>query len=222
MKEVVFINIVAKKENIIDLTMTRLRKVNREGMDALIEFLVENTDYFTAPASTKYHGNYEGGLIRHSNNVVNLLYEKNKRYNLGIPDESVIICGLLHDICKCNFYQKSVKWEKENGKWKSFLSYSIKDTMPLGHGAKSVIILQEFIKLTDLEKYMIMWHMYNHDLSEYNKYTLNNAVELHPAIVAMYTADLESSTYLEEKVELIEISQEEANRIQDLNKKNRI
>ena len=165
MKEVVFINIVAKKENIIDLTMTRLRKVNREGMDALIEFLVENTDYFTAPASTKYHGNYEGGLIRHSNNVVNLLYEKNKRYNLGIPDESIIICGLLHDICKCNFYQKSVKWEKENGKWKSFLSYSIKDTMPLGHGAKSVIILQEFIKLTDLEKYMIMWHMYNHDLS---------------------------------------------------------
>lgn len=87
--------------------------------------------------------------------------------------------------------------------------------MPLGHGAKSVIILQDFIKLTDLEKHLIFWHMHIHDVSDYNKYALNKAVELYPAIVTMYTADLESSTYFEEKIDLLEISQEEANKIQD-------
>lgn len=188
-------------------------------MDILIDNLEMNTDYLTAPASTNFHGNHESGLIIHCNQVVNLLYEKNKRYNLGIPDDSIIICGLLHDICKCNFYEKGVKWIKENKEWKSYLGYSINDTMPLGHGAKSVIMLQEFIKLTELEKYLIMWHMYSHDLSDYNKYTLNNAVELYPAIVAMYTADLEASTYFERKVELLEISNEEANKIQDEKKR---
>lgn len=211
----IFINNENKNNENINLTLSRLQKVNREGMDKLINYLKNDTDYFTAPASTKFHGNFKGGLIEHCNNVVNLLYEKNKRYNLNILDESIIICGLLHDICKCNFYEKSVKWAKENNQWKAFLGFAINDTLPLGHGAKSVIILQDFIKLTDLEKHLIMWHMYSHDLSEYNKYTLNKAVELYPAIVAFYTADLEASTFLEEKVDLLEISQEEANKIQN-------
>lgn len=215
----IFINNEIKNNEIANLTLSRLEKVKRKGMDRLIDYLINKADYLTAPASTNFHGNYEGGLIEHCNYVVNLLYEKNKRYELGIPDESIIICGLLHDICKCDFYDRSVKWVKENKEWKAYLRYSVEDTMPLGHGAKSVIILQDFIKLTELEKYLIMWHMYTNDLSDYNKYTLNNAVELYPAIVAMYTADLEASTYFEKKVDLLEISNEEANRIQAEKKK---
>lgn len=212
-------NTEIKGNEVVNLTLSRLRKVKREGMDELIDNLVNKTDWLYAPASTNFHGNFEGGLIIHCNNVVNFLYEKNKRYNLNIPDESIIICGLLHDICKCNFYEKSVKWQKEDNKWKSYLGYSIQDTMPLGHGAKSVIMLQRYIELTELEIYLIMWHMYSHDLSDYNKYTLNNAVELYPAIIAMYTADLEASNFFEKKVEMLEISNEEANRIQDENKR---
>lgn len=105
---------------------------------------------------------------------------------------------------------------------RALLSYTLSDEMPSGHGSKSVIIIQDFIKLTDLEKLLIMWHINHHYVSEMNKRSLNNAITLIPAIIAMHTADLEASTFLEETIDLIEISKEDANIIQNRdNKKDR-
>lgn len=87
------------KEDILNL----LGLVKREGMPALITYLKES-DFFTAPCSTQFHLACEGGLAKHSLNVYDLLTEKVKRYSLGTPEDSIVICGLLHDLCKTNYY----------------------------------------------------------------------------------------------------------------------
>ena len=198
------------KEKIISL----LETVQREGMQDLINYL-ESSDYFTAPASTKYHSCHPGGLAEHSLNVYKLLEHKNKVYKLEIPQESIIIIALLHDLCKVDFYateKKSVlkgkikvmKNRKVDGEWKQVEeevndwqeedTYTVKDQFPAGHGEKSVIILQKYIKLTDFEIMAIRWHM---GFSEQVGYSFNNVLELMPSIIAIYTADLEASYILE-------------------------
>ena len=88
------------KEEIIQL----LKSTNREGIDKVIEYM-ENSDYFTAPASTRFHGAYEGGLAEHSYKVYEILKHKveNCVKEIKIPEESIIIVSLLHDICKTNY-----------------------------------------------------------------------------------------------------------------------
>ena len=101
-----------------------LQSTNREGMDKLLEFL-EKSDFYTAPASTRYHGNYEGGLLEHSMKVYEIFKEKIKQSGLQTPEESVIISALLHDICKTNFYKIDYRnaknalgvWEKVPYYW---------------------------------------------------------------------------------------------------------
>jgi hypothetical protein len=180
-------------ENIKQTIMEALKSTNRQGIEAVIDYL-ENSDYFTAPASTKYHSCYEGGLADHSLNVYNILQHKNKVYKLELPLETVAICGLLHDICKCNFYAKGTKNVKENGVWIQKEIYEVKDDNPLGHGEKSVILLQDMIKLTTFELYAIRWHMGFTDSKEPH-YTLHSALEMLPGIIALHTSDIEA-TYL--------------------------
>lgn len=178
-------------------------KVKRVGMTKLVEWLCDS-DYFAAPCSTKYHCSYDGGLAEHSWNVYKLFKEKNKRYKLGLSDDCVIICGLLHDVCKVNLYKKIAKqvvgsWQNNPGVKTNMLigTYEYNDKFPLNHGHKSVIILQRFIKLTDEECCLIAWHMSGFDISPYSKQTYYNAVEMYPAIVALFSADYEATTFLE-------------------------
>jgi len=163
-----------------------MNKVNRNGSVPLKYWLETETDFLNAPASTKYHGSYECGLLEHSIIVHSLLEEKNKIYNLGLSEETVIICGLLHDVCKTNFY-------KRNG-----TSYKVDDQFPVGHGEKSVFLLQRFIELTNQEIAMIRWHMVAFDVSIHfdypNGYAFRNAVKKWPQIVFLFTADYEAST----------------------------
>lgn len=178
-----------------------LRKVDREDMDKLISWL-EKSDFFTAPASTKFHGNYEGALVEHSLNVYELLNEKAKRFNLNVSEENIIIAALLHDVCKVNFYKKEVKWRKDkNDKWEQYEPYVIDDSMPLGHGEKSVMLLQAFIKLKREEIFMIRYHMGGF-LGEEEKRNMYKAIDLVPSIVAIHTADFEASTFLEKTIEI--------------------
>ena len=145
------------KEEFIKL----LKNTNREGMDKLIEF-INKTDFFKAPASTRYHGNYEGGLLEHSMKVYEILKEKVKNSSIPIntSEESLIIIALLHDICKVNFYKVDYRNAKnEFGEWEKVPYYTVDDTIPYGHGEKSVMMLTEYIKLTSEEKYCIRWHM---------------------------------------------------------------
>lgn len=184
------------KNKIISL----LDGTQRKGIDRVIKYL-EESDFFVAPASTKYHGNYDGGLAEHSLNVYNLLIEKNQKFDLGLSDISVAIVSLLHDICKVNFYNKQTCWRKnDSNRWESYEGYKVQDDFPIGHGEKSVIMLQNFIRLTKEEMLMIRWHMGNSEPSEMQM-NISNAYNLVPAAVALHTSDMEASYLLEQHIE---------------------
>ena len=200
-------------ENLKNLILDRLKSIKRDGIDELIDYLVNRTDYFTAPASTKFHSNFEGGLAYHSHNVVELLSQKNKQYNLGLSDETIYLTGYLHDLCKCNMYEKTMRLKKDEmtGKWIGYASYEINEKIPLGHGEKSVILLQQFVKLTLEECLMIRWHMGAYvPKDEYRDY--NKAVEMYKTVLAFSNSDAEASHMLEEVREPELYSIEEYNR----------
>ena len=188
-----------------EMIITLLTQTKRPGINNLLTYLCQDTDYFTAPASTKYHSNYEGGLAEHSLKVMELWDKKNELYKLNIPEESIIICALLHDLCKCNFYVKGKKNVKEGKKpdgrdnWVEKEVWDVDDKLPYGHGAKSVILLQRFIELTEFEILAILHHMGVPE-SYSDRMAYNAAVEKCPAIITLHTADMESS-YLFERVE---------------------
>ncbi|NME83724.1 hypothetical protein [Clostridium sp. SM-530-WT-3G] len=182
-----------------DKIIERLKSIKRDGIDDLIKYLLERTDYFTAPASTKFHSNFDGGLAFHSNNVVELLIQKNEQYKLGLSLDTIYLTGYLHDLCKCNIYEKTMRLKKDEmtGKWIGYASYEINENVPLGHGEKSVILLQQFVKLTLEECLMIRWHMGAYipkeDYRDYNK-----AIEMYKSVLAFTNADAEASHFLEE------------------------
>jgi len=185
-------NNINTKETIIDL----LSKVNRDGMEELISFL-EKSDYFTAPASTVHHASYKGGLADHSLHVYRVLNMKSKAYKRNLPEETIILTGLLHDICKVDIYKNVKKWRKnDNGKWEEYEVYAAEDNFPAGHGEKSVIILQKFIKLSDLEIMMIRYHM-GPFISKDEYPSFHRAIDLYPDIVLLFTSDFESSAIYE-------------------------
>ena len=164
-------------------------------LEKLYEFL-EKTDFFTAPASTKYHGAYEGGLVQHSLAVYEELHVLNQLYGVQCNYDSVIIVALLHDVCKINFYKSGTKNVKNEttGQWEKQPYYFIEDQIPLGHGEKSVIILQQYIKsLTSDEIYAIRWHMGGFDdagRSYGGGMALGAAFEKCPLAVLLHMADL--------------------------------
>lgn len=184
------------KGKIIEL----LSSTERKGIDRAIKYLQES-DFFVAPASTKYHGNYDGGLAEHSLNVYELFKEKNEKFDLGLSNESIIIVTLLHDICKVNFYNKQTCWRKNDAnRWESYEGYKVQDDFPIGHGEKSVIMLQNFIRLSKEEMLMIRWHMGNTEPKEMQM-NISNAYSIVPAAVALHTADMEASYLLEDHFE---------------------
>ena len=173
-----------------------LRSTNREGMENLIEFL-DKTDFYKAPASTRFHGNFEGGLIEHSMKVYEILKDKvkNSAIELDVGDDTIIITGLLHDICKANFYKTDYRNAKnERGEWEKVPYYTIDDTIPYGHGEKSVMMLSEYIKLTAEEKYAIRWHMgFSEPKEVYN--TIGAAFKKYPFALLVHEADLEANYF---------------------------
>ena len=185
-------SVEATKNQIISL----LKKVNRDGIDRLIEFL-EKTDYFTAPASTRFHSNYEGGLADHSLNVYKELKELT---NDAWPEETIIIIGLLHDICKVNNYKVEMRNKKnpDTGVWYQEPYYTSEDLMPLGHGEKSVMLISEFIRLTKEELYSIRWHMGGYEPKE-NYNSISSAYYKYPLAVYTHMADLKA-TYIDEEI----------------------
>jgi hypothetical protein len=173
-----------------------LKSTNREGMDNLLEF-IERTDFYKAPASTRYHGAYEGGLLEHSLKVYEILKDKVKNASIDISTnpESLIIIALLHDICKVNFYKVDYRNAKnEFGEWEKVPYYTIEDTIPYGHGEKSVMMLTEYIKLTSEEKYCIRWHMgFTEPKESYT--TLGQAFKKYPLALLVHEADLEATYF---------------------------
>ncbi len=191
------------KDTIIQL----LQSVNRDGIENLIDYLTNKSDFFTAPASTRFHGAKPGYLARHSLNVyyrlLALLLNERDTYKRWEDDkawaevsESAIIVGLLHDICKTNFYvlgSRNVK-NKETGQWESVPVYTIDDKLPYGHGEKSVYIASAYIQLNREEAMSIRWHMGGFDNAVMGgDYGLNVAFDKFPLALLTHLADMQAS-----------------------------
>lgn len=181
-------------------------KITREGADKLLSYLCsENCDFFTAPASSRYHSAYEGGLLDHSLNVYECLVDYLNRprvkelYDVHYSDESIAIAALLHDLCKINFYKTSMRNVKdENGRWQSVPYYTIDDTLPYGHGEKSVYIISGYMRLTRDEAFAIRYHMGFSNVSDSEKNNVAKAFEMFPLAVALSFADQEATYFMEE------------------------
>ena len=178
-------------------------KITREGADKLLDFLLNGSDFFTAPASTRYHGAHEGGLVEHSLNVYDCLADMvgrlKERYGIEYPEESIAIAGLLHDICKVNFYKTSYRNVKdETGRWQSVPYYTIEDTLPYGHGEKSAYIVSAYIRLTRDEAFAIRYHMGFSGTEDPGN--VGRALEMFPLAYATCCADMEAAFLLEGKL----------------------
>ncbi len=179
-------------QNNWDTIKEELMNTSREGIEALVSYL-DTSDFKTAPASTKHHLSIEGGLMQHSLNVLKFARNINKDFDLKIDDNSLVLAGLLHDLCKVNYYEMGWEWDKEvkdkTGKWEKKDVWKVKDALPLGHGEKSAILASSLVELTPDELAGIRWHMLKWDVSEYQKYTLQDAMVKYPLIKVVAIAD---------------------------------
>ena len=179
--------------------------IKREGAKEFLKFL-EQTDFFVAPASTKYHSAYEGGLCEHSIKVYKRLLrliqsEYGEKFEEKISHESIAICGLLHDICKLNTYKTQMRNVKENNMWVQKPFYTVDDTVPYGHGEKSVYMISGFMRLSREEAMMINWHMGPYDLRvKGGSFALSDVFYMFPNAMLMYLADMQAA-YLDETIE---------------------
>ncbi len=184
------------KQKFIDIFSSN---VTRDGKNELLDWLI-GTDFFTAPASTKFHCACEGGLLMHSLNVYNVFMDKH--YEEGKDTlESVTIATLLHDLCKAQFYKKSFRNVKNEttGAWEKKEVFQIDDVFPYGHGEKSVFLIERFIRLKTSEAVAIRWHMGGFDEAvRGGSFAISQAYDKYPLAVKLHLSDLEA-TYLHEK-----------------------
>ena len=191
---------MAAKEEFLEIYQTN---IHREGSEELLDYLTNKSDFFTAPASARFHGSYAGGLCDHSVNVYRCLraYLDRQRvqelYGLEYSQESVAIAALLHDLCKVGCYKKGFRNVKNDatGQWERVPTYTFDDPLPYGHGEKSVYIISGFLRLTREEAMAIRWHM--GFSGEEDKRTVGQALEQYPLAFALSVADMEATYFLE-------------------------
>ncbi|MCI7473020.1 MAG: hydrolase [Clostridiales bacterium] len=176
--------------------------IHREGSDALLDYLEHKSDFFTSPASARFHGSYPGGLCEHSVNVYRCLeaYLERERvrelYGLDYAPETVALVSLLHDVCKIGCYRGGTRNVKgPDGKWQSVPTFFYEDTLPYGHGEKSVYILSGFLRLTREEAMAIRWHM--GFSGDEDKRLVGQAFQQYPLAFALSVADMEATYFLE-------------------------
>lgn len=178
--------------------------IHREGSDKLLDYLLsEHCDFFTAPASTRFHGAHPQGLLEHSLNVYDCLCDYLSReraktlYHMNYSDETIAIVALLHDICKVNCYKESTRNVKVNGAWTQVPYYEYDDQLPYGHGEKSVYIITGFMRLSREEAFAIRYHMGFSGNDEVRN--VGQSFEQFPLSFALSCADMEATYYLEGK-----------------------
>lgn len=190
------------KEEFIELYQ---ELIHREGADALLDYLENKSDFFTCPASARFHGAYVGGLCDHSLNVYHCLTDYLARervqelYGLKVPPESAAIAALLHDLCKIGCYKAGTRNVKNEatGAWEKVPTFYYEDPLPYGHGEKSVYIISGFIKLKREEAMAIRWHM-GFSGTEDSR-LVGKAFAKYPLAFALSVADMEATYFLEEE-----------------------
>lgn len=173
--------------------------VGRDGVEELIAWL-RSSDFYTAPASTRYHGAHEGGLLEHCLTVYEELRGLVAYYDYEdeISLESVTICGLLHDLCKVGCYKTEMRWRKDSSnRWEQYPTYKFDEDYPFGgHGAKSVYLVQHFMRLEPDEAAAINCHMGAYDMSSYSKPSV--AYSAYPLAWLLHVAD-EAATHIDKR-----------------------
>jgi hypothetical protein len=196
--------------------------ISRDGIDNLMEWVEHETDFFTAPASTRYPGSYEGGLLEHSLNVYDrLVREMQHTVGAGWEDiyspEAVAIVALFRDLCQIDRYIITEKWRKdEDGQWESYEAYDYnREKSEMGHGSQSVFYLQKFIQLTEAEAQAIYWNMGAYDISPYATLAAcSETFKWNPLSFLVHRADM-AATYVVENEAFVygegeqEVAQEE-------------
>ena len=178
--------------------------IKREGSKELLDWL-KKTDFFVAPASTKFHSAVAGGLCYHSLLVYerfknNLQNEYKEKLSDIISEESIAIIALLHDVCKVDCYKQDFRNVKVNNEWVKQPCYSYSDPLPYGHGEKSVYMISGFMKLTREEALAINWHMGGFDSRVIGGYYgLSNVFSNYPTSVLFHISDIQA-TYLDEEI----------------------
>lgn len=188
------------KEEFIEIYQAN---IHREGSDTLLDYLTGKSDFFTAPASARFHGAYAGGLCEHSLNVYHCLVDYLARervqelYGLEYSPESVAIAALLHDVCKIGCYRPGTRNVKNDatGQWEKVPTFFYEDKLPYGHGEKSVYIISGFMRLTREEAMAIRWHMGFSGVEDNRM--VGQALQQYPLAFALATADMEASYFLE-------------------------
>lgn len=178
--------------------------ITRPGADKLLAW-IESSDFFTAPASTRFHLSSPGGLLEHSLPVferMKAICANEATITPGFNEpsmETIAICGLLHDICKANFYAVEMRNRKnDQGRWEQYPFYVVDDKLPYGHGEKSVYIISGFMRLSREEAMAVRWHMgFSDNDFKGGGYSVGNAFEKFPLAVLLHIADLQA-TYLDE------------------------
>ena len=172
-----------------------LKSTKRKGTEQFLEWL-NTTDFYTAPASTRFHGAYEGGLLDHTLNVYResvRIYASNLFTTLEIPMNSVILCSLLHDVCKIHCYRTELRWTKQDNKWVQIPKYVWDEREPFGgHGSKSVYIAQRFFDLNPQEAAAINAHM-----GAYDNPNVNKVYEANKLAWLIHIADEYASMYVD-------------------------
>ncbi len=194
---------MTKKEEFIKIYK---ENIHREGAEQFLDYLQgPNSDFFTAPASTRFHGDYYGGLVEHSLNVYYCLkdyLDRNRvkeEYGLNYTNETIALVALLHDVCKINVYKTSTRNKKINGEWHQVPYYEFDDQIPYGHGEKSVYMITPFIKLTREEAFAIRYHMGFSGSDPVNN--VGKSFEMFPLVFALSTADMEATYFCDKKSE---------------------
>lgn len=178
--------------------------ITRPGADKLLAW-IESSDFFAAPASTRFHLSSPGGLLEHSLHVferMKAICAKEATITPGFNEpsmETIAVCGLLHDICKANFYAVEMRNRKnDQGRWEQYPFYVVDDKLPYGHGEKSVYIISGFMRLSREEAMAIRWHMgFSDNDFQGGGYSVGNAFDKFPLAVLLHIADLQA-TYLDE------------------------
>ena len=191
------------KERFIEIYQTHIR---RQGAQRLLDYLQSPaSDFFEAPASTRFHGAYKGGLVDHSLNVYDCLKDYLNRervktvYGLQqVSEETIAVVALLHDLCKINVYHPGKRNVKINGEWQSVDTFEYSDTLPYGHGEKSVYMITGFMRLSRDESFAIRYHMgFSSEFDDHR--SIGYTFEHFPLAFALSTADMEATYFMESK-----------------------
>ena len=201
--------IAANKQRFIDLCNEH---IHREGLDKVLAY-IEKSDFYTAPSSTRFHLNEDGGLCLHSMNVFEVackIYNEMAKpaivngtspFTEEVSMESIAIATLFHDLCKIKLYHKTERWKKDDkNRWVSYPGYEVKDDFPLGHGEKSCLMLSWYMRLKPEEMLAIRWHMGMFDMGESGtplRMSFFSATDKSPLVSIVHAADFLTSNLWE-------------------------